>query len=114
MEHDAVLFVERADEVADSGPSTRSSGRRSGRDDVDLDASRARSAAATSRPMKLAPMTTARCADFAVGDDRAAVGERAQHVDVRHVRARDIETDRLGARGEQQLVERQRLTARQA
>ena len=38
-------------------------------------------------------------------DDGAAVGERAQRVDVRLVGAGDVELDRLGAGGQQQLVE---------
>ena len=41
---------------------------------------RARSDAATSMPMKLAPTTTARLARVARRDDRAAVGQRAQRV----------------------------------
>ena len=58
--------------------------------------------------MKLAPITTARRAWLAPGDDRAAVGERAQHVNVRPVGAGNVKADRLGAGREQQPVERQR------
>ena len=64
MEHDAVLLVQRADEVAHLGPSTRSSGRLSGATTW-TSSPRARSDAATSSPMKLAPTTTARFACFA-------------------------------------------------
>ena len=64
---------------------------------------RARSDAATSSPMKLAPMTTARRAVSRARDDRAAVGERAQVVDVRAGRRRDIASRTgVGAGGEEQ------------
>ena len=66
--------------------------------------SRARSAAATSSPMKLAPSTTARRAVLGPLDDRAAVGERTQHAHMRQVRAGDRQADRLGAGREQQPV----------
>ena len=65
---------------------------------------RARSDAATSSPMKLAPITTARFDAERLGDQRAAVGERAQIVDVRKTRARHVEPHRLGAGGEQQRI----------
>ena len=45
--------------------------------------SRARSEAATSSPMKLAPITTARLRGLGALDDRAAIGERAQRVHMR-------------------------------
>ena len=66
--------------------------------------SRARSEAATSSPMKLAPMTSARRAPLARVDDGAAIGERAQRMDVRQVGARDRQPHRLGAGRQQQPV----------
>ena len=57
-----------------SGPITRSSGRGSGATTC-TSSLRARSEAATSRPMKLAPRTTARLAVRGCRDDRLAVGE---------------------------------------
>ena len=76
---DALLLVERADEGAELGPSTRSSGTASGATTC-TSSPRARSDAAASSPMKLPPMTTARFACFAAAMMRAAVGERAQVV----------------------------------
>ena len=65
---------------------------------------RARRDAATSSPMKLAPITTARCDIERFGDQRAAVRERAQIVDVREIRAWHREPHGLGAGGEQQRI----------
>ena len=67
-----------------SGPSTRSSGRFSGATTC-TSMPRARSEAATSRPMKLAPMTTARRAVAAPRDDRPAVARACAGVHVRQV-----------------------------
>ena len=58
-----------------STPMTRSSGTLSGAT-TSTAIPRARSDAATSRPMKLAPTTTTRSAPLRPLDDRAAVGER--------------------------------------
>ena len=68
------------------GPSTRSIGRASGATTW-TSMSRVRSDAATSSPMKLAPMTTHAARALRCVDDRAAIGERAQSVDMRLVRA---------------------------
>ena len=54
--------------------------------------------------MKLAPITTARFEARALGDKSAAVGERAQIVDVREIASGNVEPHRLGAGGEQERV----------
>ncbi len=54
--------------------------------------------------MKLAPITTARFALFGILDDRAAVGQRSQGMDMRLVGARHRQPHRLGAGREQQTV----------
>ena len=54
--------------------------------------------------MKLEPSTTARLGRFGPSDDRSAVGERAQVVNVRQVGAAQIELDGLGAGREQERV----------
>ncbi len=46
-------------------------------------------------------------------DDRAAVGQRAQRVNLRRSRAWKRQPVRLGAGGQQQSIERQRATARE-
>ena len=65
---------------------------------------RARNAAAASSPMKLAPITTARRAPLMRCDDRPAIGQRTQDMDMRLVGARNRKPNRLGARREQQTV----------
>ena len=64
MEDDAVLLMQRADEVAHRGSEHALHRPLFRRDDMDLD-SRARNAAAASSPMKLAPITMARRAPLA-------------------------------------------------
>ena len=59
MEPDALRLVQRLNHAADLGPHHAFQRQRLRRDDVDLDL-RARNDAATSNPMKLAPITTAR------------------------------------------------------
>jgi hypothetical protein len=58
VKNDALVFVEPLDVGAQLGPKTRSRGRLSGAT-TRTAISRARNEAATSSPMKLAPMTTA-------------------------------------------------------
>ena len=79
-----------------SGPSTRAIGIASGPTTC-TSRPRARSDEATSRPMKLAPMITALRGRFGLCDQRAAVGERAQIMNMAEVRAGNVEPDRLGA-----------------
>ena len=54
--------------------------------------------------MKLAPMTSTRLRAFGVGDDGAAIGERAQRMDVRQIGAGNRQPHRLGAGRQQQPV----------
>ena len=100
VEDDAVLLVQRAHEVAERGAEDALQRPRLGRDDVHLEVARAQrrghleadEARADDDGALRAPRPR---------DDRAAVGERAQRVDVRQLAARDVEPDRLGARREQ-------------
>ena len=103
VEANAVLLVDAAQEAPARGPATCVNGMASGATTSTV-RSRARSEAATSMPMKLAPMTTARLAFAGAGDDGPAVGQRAQRVDVRQIGARQRRPDRLGARRQQQRV----------
>ena len=111
-EGDAVLLVERADEVAELRPEDLAERAVLGATTV-TSSPRVRSDAATSRPMKLAPITTARFAALSRRDDRTAVRERPQIVDVRPVRARDRQADRLGAGGEEQRPVGERAAVRE-
>ena len=54
--------------------------------------------------MKLAPITTARRAPSAKVDDCAAIGQRAQHVNMRLVGARDRQAHRLRTGRQQQAI----------
>ncbi len=86
-----------------SAPRTRPSGTSSGATTC-TSTCRARSEAATSSPMKLAPMTTARAPACARGDDLPAVVERAQDSERAASRRRRCRADRLGAGGEKERV----------
>ena len=93
-----------------SGPITRSSGWLSGATTC-TSSPRARSEAATSRPMKLAPTTTTRFAAGGSRDDRLAVGKRPQVVDLRLVGARECPAAPVGAGGDQQRAVARRSCA---
>ena len=86
-----------------SGPSTRSIGRCSGADDMDLDVARAQRRRGL-QPDKARADHDRAARAFGRVDDGAAIGERAQHVDMRLVGARDRQPHRLGAGRQQQPV----------
>ena len=90
MEHDALLLVQRLDERRRAACRARARAACFGRDDVRRRRPRARSDAATSRPMKLAPIDDGALRLLRRGDDRAAVGERAQVVHVRQIARRGV------------------------
>ena len=96
----------RGSKSPSSGPSTRSSGRSSGATTC-TSSLRARSEAATSSPMKLAPITTARRASARRRDDargcRPACAGSARAAGLERL----VEPDGLGAGGEQQRAVRQ-------
>ena len=103
MEDDAVLFVQRAHEVAHLGPEHALHRPLLRRHDMDLDIARAQ------RRRDLEPDEAGTDHDRAARavrrlDDRPAIGERAQRVDVRLVGARDRQPHRLGAGRQQQTV----------
>ena len=100
MKGDAMGLVKAPDEAATSGPMIRSRGWLSGATTW-TSSPRVRSEAATSRPMKLAPTTTTRCAG-GFGRNRPTIREGAEIVDPRRLRARDVQSHRLGARREQE------------
>ena len=106
VEDDAVRLVQAADEAADLGAEHALERHAAPGATTCTSSPRARSDAATSSPMKLAPTTTARFAEAARGDDRPAVGERAQVVHCGRSAPGIVEPDRLGAGREQQRAER--------
>ena len=108
MEDDAVLLVQRANEVAHLGPEHALHRPLLRRDDMHLDLARPQ------RGRDLEPDEARADHDGAAraaraGDDGAAVGERAQGMDMRLVGARDRQPHRLGAGRQQQPVVGQRL-----
>ena len=109
MKDDAVLLVERAHEIAELGAENALQRPRFRRDDMDLDAARAQ------RRRDFEPDEARADDDRAARassrrDDGAAVGERAQRVDMRQVGAGDRQAHRLGAGREQQPVVRRRVS----
>ena len=109
MEDDAMSFVQLADEAADLGPMTVSSGTWSG----------ATTCTASPRVRKRGcdfEADEARADDYGLlrrcrfRHDRLAVGERAQIEDLRRRSALDRQLDRIGAGGEQQSSVFVRLT----
>ena len=103
MEDDAMLLMQGADEVAHLGPEHALHRPLLQPDDVNLDISRAQ------RRRGLEPDKARADHDRAPraigrGNDGAAIGERAQHVDMRLVRARYRQAHRLRAGRQQQAV----------
>ena len=74
---------------------------------------RARSEAATSRPMKLAPSTTARRRRLRSFDDRLAVLQRAKHEHVRRLGAGEGRGHGLGAGRQKQAIVRKLVAGRE-
>ena len=86
------------------GPNTRSSGRFSGATTC-TSMSRARKRCGDLQADEARADHDRALGRFRLRDDGAAVGERAQRMDVRLVGARNVELHRLGAGRQQQLVE---------
>ena len=98
-----MLLVQRADEIAHAGTEHALHRPLLGRHDMDLDLARAQ------RRRGFQPDKTRADHDRAAraagaGDDGAAVGQRAQDMDMRLVGARDRQPHRLGARRQQQAI----------
>src|ERR1700691_3561599 len=101
MEHDPVLFVQRADVGAELGAEDTFEWRGLGGDDVDVEVSVPEGSrdletdeAGADHDRALLP--------FRGGDDRAAVGPGAQREDVRLVAAWEIRTNWLRARRQEE------------
>src|SRR5262249_4701355 len=106
MKYDAVLLVNRADEVAEFAPEYPLQRPVLWSHDMNLDVARAQRCGDLESD-EACPDHDRAPRRLRLGDDGARIAERAQHVDVRLVGAGDIETDRFGAGCEQELVERQ-------
>ena len=104
MKVDAVLFMQLLHESAELRAQHALERQRGRWLTTSTSRLRARSDAATSRPMKLEPTTTARRAVFAAAMMPRASAKRAQREDVRECRALDRQTHRLRAHREQQRI----------
>ena len=108
MEDDAVLLVQRAHEVAELGAEDALHRPRLGRDHMHLDVAGAQRRGDLEADEARADHDRA-LGVLRIGDDGAAVGERAQRMHMRLVGAGDRQAHRLGAGGEQQAVVRHGL-----
>ena len=106
MKDDAVLFVQRAHEIAHVGPEHALHRPLLRRDDMDLDISRAQCRRGLEADKAGADHDRAARAVHGL-DDRPAIRKRAQHMDMRLVGARDRQPHRLCTCRQQQTVDRE-------
>ena len=104
MKDDAVLLMQRADEIAHLRAQHALHRPLLRRDDMDLDLARAQRRRDLEADEARADHHDARARAFGACDDRAAVGQRAQGVDVRLVGAGNRQPHRLGAGRQQQPI----------
>ena len=104
MEDDAVLLMQGANKLAHRGPQHALHWRFLRRDDMNLDFSRAQ-ARRHLETNETRPDNNGLSRLGGVRDDRLAVGERTQSMDMRQIGAGNFQPRRLGAGRQQQGIE---------
>src|SRR5262249_59247868 len=104
MEYDAVLLVDRADDIAKFAPQHAFQRPALRCHDMNLDLARSQRGG-NLEPDEARTDHHRALGRLCPGNDRARIGERAQHVHMRLISAGDIEANGLCAGCEQQLVE---------